>query len=403
MAKRPRFQSARWFFCLGLALSGFSSAGLLPTSRAFAQGKQSDRTEMQLSLGEQRVLPAEGVQSFSESVRGVIDVRLTKDATQFILVALRPGKTTLLFLLQDGGQRYFDITVVDPNAASEAPAPLPQDDIGPVNARDNIRLDFYFVQLDKSYTHQIGVGWPGVFGPGTLQATYNIQSSAFESATAVITNQALPRLDLAQASGWAKLVRQAAVVTANATKASFAGGGEVNIAIQSSLGVGIERIAFGSTIEVLPRYDIESGRIELQIHADVSDLAPDGGTGVPGRVTSTLDTIVNLELGQSLILAGLTSKSESSSQSGLPGLSQLPLIGVLFGSNSRAAQDSENVVFIVPSVVDSTTVDSRKRIKEALSVYEEYSGDYDDANVDRLRDSDQRLQHGKHPRRPKAE
>jgi Flp pilus assembly secretin CpaC len=348
---------------------------------AHAQGpteaaQQAANSEnLTLGIGEQRVLSSQQVRSYSEGVRGIIDVRLTRDGTQFVLVGLKPGKTSLLFLMENQTERHYEITVTD------STAPKPGIDLGPVHARDNIRLDFYFVQLDKTYNHQIGVGWPGAIGPSSLQASLNLQTARFESATAVVTDQPLPRLDMAQASGWAKLMRQAAVITANGTQASFTGGGEVNIPVQGALAGGIHQIDFGSTIDVLPRYDSDNGRIELQVHAEVSDLADDRGTGTPGRTRSTLDTVVNLELGQSLVLAGLSASSEAHNQAGLPVLSQIPILGALFGSNASARQDTENIVLIVPSVVDATTQSSRERVRQALQAYRAYDGDLDQTRL----------------------
>lgn len=328
---------------------------------------------IELDLGEQRVLPSENVQSYSEGTKGIVDIRLTKDASQFILVGLREGNSTLLFLMNDGTERHFRIVVKDPNAAkSEAKEPEQG-----VVARDNIRLDFYFVQLSKKSGYQIGMGWPGSVG-SSMSATMDLQAGRLDSATAVISNQALPRLDMGQSSGWAKVMRQAAVVTANGEKASFSGGGEVNVAIKSAMTTGIQKIPFGSQIDVEPRYDAKTGRIELRVHADVSELEDDQGTGVPGRTTAALDTIVNLELGQSLILGGLNAKSERSSKAGLPLLSQIPILGVLFGTHSHAESDSENVAVIVPSVVDSVSMQDRERLNDALQRYLEYSGDLEE-------------------------
>ncbi|HVJ17441.1 MAG TPA: pilus assembly protein N-terminal domain-containing protein [Polyangiaceae bacterium] len=332
-----------------------------------------EEEEMTLPIGEQRVIPSDGVKSFSEAVRGIVDVRLTKDATQFVVVALKPGTTTLLLLMLDGSERHVKITVTDPNAQRSARDP------SAVEARDNIRLDFYFVQVSKSYQHQIGIGWPGSVAP-TFDATYNVAAGTLDSATAVIANQPLPRLDMAQATGWAKVMRQAAVVTANGEKATFAGGGEVNVAIQTALTSGIQKIPFGSVIEVQPRYDSKTGRVELRLHADISELDSDRGTGVPGRVTSALDTIVNLELGQSLILAGLTAKSQRRSMTGLPGLSQIPVLGIFFGSHAQAEEESENVVLIIPSVVDAVSMENRERLEAALETYKDYTGDIDEVS-----------------------
>jgi pilus assembly protein CpaC len=324
-----------------------------------------------LQLGEQRVLPTENVRSYSEGTKGVIDVRLTKDAGQFIIVALNPGTTSLLFLMMDGSERHYRVTVFDPNHRRR------REEVTGVEPADNIRLDFYFVQVSSNYRHQIGLGWPGTVAP-TLNAVYNVKSGSVDSATAVITSQALPRLDMAQVSGWAKVMRQAAVVTANGHKATFSGGGEVNYPIQSALSTGLQKIPFGSVIDVEPLYDTKTGRIELRLHADISELDSDNGTSVPGRITSNLETAVNLELGQSIILAGLTARSERRSKSGIPFLSQLPILGIFFGSHARTNEETENIVLIVPSVVDAVSMQDRERVTAALRSYSEFSGDLDE-------------------------
>jgi pilus assembly protein CpaC len=346
-------------------------SGMRQTTQSSSVGSETE--QLVLQVGEQRVISSDNVRSYSEGSKGIVDIRLTKDATEFIVVALAPGTTTLLFLMMDGTERHYKITVVDPNAHARDRGD------GTVEARDNIRLDFYFVQVDRNYGHQIGIGYPtSVTAGGTAQ--FDLKAGALESATAVITNQALLRLDMAQSSGWAKVMRQAAVVTENGQKSSFSGGGEVNIPIQSALSTGIQKIPFGSVVEVEPTYDSSSGRIELRIHADISELQGDNGTGVPGRLTSALDTVVNLELGQSLILAGLTARSERSSKAGIPGLSQLPIIGLLFGSHNHAEDESENVVVIVPSVVDAISMQDRERLKDALRQYSKFSGYMDDVD-----------------------
>jgi pilus assembly protein CpaC len=329
--------------------------------------------EMTLLLGEQKVLSSQNVKSYSEGVKGIIDVRLTQDMSEFVVVALQPGTTTLLFLMLDGTERHYAVTVVDPTAKKRAEA-----EPG-VQARENIRLDFYFVQLNKNYGHQVGIGFPGQVAP-RFQAVYDVKAGMLDSATAVVTDQALPRLDMAQTSGWAKIMRQAAVVTANGEKASFAGGQEVNILIQNALATGVQKIQAGSLIEVEPIYDSRSGRIELRLHADISELENDRGTGVPGRTTSALDTVVNLELGQSIVLAGLSARSERKARTGLPGLSQIPLLGLLFGSHAHAEDETENVVLIVPSVVDAVSMQDRERITQSLKKYKDFSGNLEEVS-----------------------
>jgi pilus assembly protein CpaC len=347
----------------------------LIASSLVASTARAETSELVLEMNEQRVIPSAGVSSYSEGLPGVVDVRLTSDGSSFVIVGQRPGLTSLLLVMADGSQILHRIRVTDPSARGDddhgARAPIR------VDARDNVRLDFYFVQLSRDDRERIGMSWPASFGAGSVAASYDITGGAFE-ASAAVTDQALPHLDFARAQGWAKLLREAAVITANGEQATFSGGGEVNLPVESALSVGVRQIAFGSSVRVQPRYDRQSGRIELTIHAEVSDLASDHGSGIPGRVTATIDSVVNLELGQSLVLAGLTAQTHASSESGLPGLSKIPLLGVLFGSSEERSEHSENLIFIVPSVVDAVALDARDRVREALELFREYEGDLEE-------------------------
>ena len=188
----------------------------------------------------------------------------------------------------DGSERHYRFVVTDPKDARQA-----GHGPGQVEARDNVRLDFISSQVSRDYSHQIGVGWPGSVS-STFGGTSICTAGGLDSATAVISDQALPRLDMAETAGFAKVMREAAMVTANGEKASFAGGGEVNIAVQTALTNGIHKIPYGSVIDVEPTVRFQDRSHRAEIHADISELDADGGSGVPGRMTSALDTIVNI-------------------------------------------------------------------------------------------------------------
>ena len=334
---------------------------------------------IELGVGEQRLLPTENVESFSEGTKGVADIRITPDGKSFLLVGTSPGRTTLLLIFTDGHQTQYVIEV-----GGGEPEPTLAESKNPyrVEARDNIRLDVYFVQVSDEYSHQLGLRWPSSIGANVaVQANVDLQLGQLTSATAVIGEQVLPRLDMAQATGWAKLLRKAAVITANGTEASFSGGGEINVPITGGLGGSLQKVSYGSQIKVLPRYDRETGRIEIALSADMSDLASDHGTGVPGRSTSQLQAVVNLELSQALVLAGLDSQSERMSHSGLPWLSQIPILGGLFGTHAKAAEQMRNLIFIVPTVVDAVPSNAREHIRRALAAYADFDGDVEDTSL----------------------
>ena len=242
----------------------------------------------------------------------------------------------------------------------------------------NVRIDFYFVQYDKSSSYGVGLSWPARFGGGNLGATYDLVNGA---GTATLTAaQALPALDLAQNRGWAKVLKHSVVVTTSGTEATFENGGERNFAVATGITSAIQAIKFGTNVTVLPRYDAQTKDLEVKVNANVSDLTS-SGSALPGRTTSTITTFVHLKLGQSLVLSGIRTSAESHSVAGLPLLSQIPVLGALFGSHANTSAEVEGAVFIIPSVVDSVPRRAHDIVGTALKTYESYSGALDAVNV----------------------
>ena len=64
-----------------------------------------------------------------------------------------------------------------------------------------------------------------------------------------------------------------------------------------------------------------------------------------------------------------------------PLLSQIPVLGVLFGTHGDDEEEIEGAVFIIPSVVESVPKSSYDIVKEAMAQYSDYSGDLSDVNA----------------------
>jgi pilus assembly protein CpaC len=256
---------------------------------------------------------------------------------------------------------------------------------GAADRKVNIRVDFFFIQYDKSSGYAVGVDWPTrIGGPDVVQNqfSYDFLTGTTTTAEASVVNQPLPALDIASRRGWAKVLKQSTVITVNGTKASWESGGEQNFPISSGLSATIKEIAFGTKVEVLPRLDEATGELEVQVDADVADLTPPvEATILPGRNISKLKTLVRLKLGQSLVLSGIRSISRRHDVRGLPVLSEIPVLGVLFGSHRDQAEDVEGALFIIPTAVESVPKPAIEIVNGALSQFEEYSGDIEAINA----------------------
>ena len=73
-------------------------------------------------------------------------------------------------------------------------------------------------------------------------------------------------------------------------------------------------------------------------------------------------------------MGGIGARGELGTQGGLPGLSQIPIIGVLFGTNARRGEATQNVLFIVPTIVQAVPRRQRNYIREALETFQRFHG-----------------------------
>lgn len=354
-------------------VSGALLGALLCSLVAGRAAAQQER-ELEIDVGEQATVSSIGVERFSEGAPGIVQVRVTE--REFIIVALRTGRTSLVLFYENGREVRYRIQVNDPNQQTARP--------GAVQERENIRLDLYFVELNETYGHRIGLGFPGTIGgPGVGQARLNFdflgtpmdRTPQFTQASLALVNQVLPRIDLAQSQGWARLRRQTMIVTANGTQARFESGGEVNVTVSGALTAEIRTIEFGSELIMTPRFDASTGRIEIVMEADLSELTdPQSPGDPPGRRRTQMQSTANLQPGQAMMMSGLVSRSERETQGGLPGLSQIPIIGVLFGQNQRQGDATQNVLFIVPTIVQAVPRQQRNYIEEALETFQRFEG-----------------------------
>jgi general secretion pathway protein D len=94
----------------------------------------------------------------------------------------------------------------------------------------------------------------------------------------------------------------------------------------------------------------------------------------PSFTTRSLTSNLQVEDGQTLVLGGLIKRSDQVVKSGIPILSQLPLIGWLFGSTSTDRIGTEILIIITPHVVntreetDLMTAAYRRKVFGSLDV-----------------------------------
>jgi pilus assembly protein CpaC len=146
----------------------------------------------------------------------------------------------------------------------------------------------------------------------------------------------------------------------NGKPASFLAGGEFPVPIvQAGVGgagaITIQWREFGVRLNFVPTVT-PRGTIRLQVEPEVSSLDYANslnitGFTVPAISTRRVQTEIELETGQSFAIAGLLDNRVTDSLSKIPGLGDIPLLGKLFQSKSRAKNNTELLVVVTPEVV----------------------------------------------------
>jgi pilus assembly protein CpaC len=117
----------------------------------------------------------------------------------------------------------------------------------------------------------------------------------------------------------------------------------------------IEFKKFGISLGFTPVV-LSEGRISLRIATEVSELSQEnsisiGGVTIPGLKTRRADTTLEIPSGGSMVMAGLIKQQTKQSISGLPGVSQLPVLGSLFRSRDYVNNNTELMILVTPYVV----------------------------------------------------
>lgn len=113
-------------------------------------------------------------------------------------------------------------------------------------------------------------------------------------------------------------------------------------------------------MEVIPKETSLSGTGNSDLAPPGFDVFTVGSAGDSGSIalprtrSSTIVTTMMLETGQTAVIGGLSSDSDTETHSEVPGLSKIPLLGELFKHESKQRERRTLLVFITPTIVHNS-------------------------------------------------
>ena len=194
------------------------------------------------------------------------------------------------------------------------------------------------------------VNLPALGQGGYSAATFAV--SIFGVAANRFLNLELSALE---ADGKGKVVSSPRVVTADQIKALIEQGTELPYQVASASGA--TSIAFRKAnlkLEVTPQITPEGSIIlDLDVNKDSVGQSTAAGFAIN---TKHIKTQVLVENGGTVVIGGIFELTESDTETKVPLLGDLPLVGNLFKSRSRVSNKQELLVFITPKVLAQRTL-----------------------------------------------
>jgi len=109
----------------------------------------------------------------------------------------------------------------------------------------------------------------------------------------------------------------------------------------------------GINIEITPKVFV-NGEIELALSLETSaqlDTRVIAGIELPVFGTRQVNSVVRLRDGETNLIGGLISQEDRNSISGLPGISDIPILNKIFSSNTQDSRQADVVFSVTPQII----------------------------------------------------
>jgi general secretion pathway protein D len=243
-------------------------------------------------------------------------------------------------------------------------------------------VDVAILEVNKDKMRNLGISLPQSFGitpqannstttaTGTAGTTSNSAFTLNTLANMNATNFAVTigggTLNALLSDTDTKVLQNPSIRASDGQQATMKIGSRIPIATGSysagaatgiTAGIGVQTqfsyIDIGVNIDMTPTIHLDR-EVSLKLNVEVSTEA--GSVTIEGVTEPIIGqrsdkTTIQLKDGEPCLLAGILTKLDNYSNSGTPGLSEIPLLKYLFGSVNKETQDDEVVFILIPHIV----------------------------------------------------
>jgi general secretion pathway protein D len=238
-------------------------------------------------------------------------------------------------------------------------------------AEPEVMLELEVLEVSVSRLLDLGIQWPstvsaGVIGADGIAGQLRLNELRNRTSQMVVlkTNDPLISANLSSQKSDANLLANPRVRVRNKQSAKVLIGERVPvITTTSTANVGtsdsVSYLDVGLKLDLEPTISLDdevSMKIALEVSSIIDTIKLASGTQVYTLGTRNTSTTLRVHDGETNILAGLIQREERRSNTGIPGLNELPLASKLFGASNDSDTRTEIVLLITPHIVRNLDV-----------------------------------------------
>ena len=372
--------------CLLESVRCFTLIVLLYCVRADAQPVEFDAppvSVLSIPVGQSLLMRYPEAKRVAAGDGNIIDVKVFEDTREILVLGKKEGVTDLRIWSREGSTLTYLVRVL---GIPEPVAATPRETL---EVQSTILIKAKLIEVKKTALRDIGVDWADMAaGPvfGTLDEFvtnehFRVVPEGVEGLSGLplqlgtnnhyfaMTTVIESVINLLVNNGDARLLAEPTLTCINGGHADFLVGGEVPIPVQNQDGaLNVIFKQFGIILNVEPRAN-ELGLIRTKVGVEVSSVDKAISVlGIPGFATRKTNTEMNVQSGETMIVAGLFSSEDAKTVVKVPGLGSIPVLGELFKSRQFRRGESELVVLVTPQIIgaDADAVKSAEQRFEDL-------------------------------------
>lgn len=234
-------------------------------------------------------------------------------------------------------------------------------------SRKQVMIEARIVEVDRSYSKNLGVEWGGSVGSGAGSLSGSVPlgfSSAAVAGFGIVSRSVNldATLSAMEQNGKGRVISSPRVYTSDRRQAKIVKGSQVPY--QQSAGEGSTSISFKEaalSLDVTPLVNDRGVLLDVILSKDEPDYSK-AMNGVPPINTTSLTSRVFSGFGQTVALGGVYSDVDTTVTKSVPFLGKIPGFKWLFTSTSTVSTSTELVLFLTPVLVDENKQTNKQTI-----------------------------------------